>query len=244
MHRLTALVPLLIAAALIYFPVGGWKLILGGEEGGSPEARTYGATHDVPGFHWVVVLNPDGVDSADTHIGFWEQCLIRYRGAVTEVTSHFSWYATLSGDTLVEYANPAGTPATGVLCPDGTVFMLPDELLAGFNARFAERVAREDALAEAVEEALASAYAGESFVLRDSFEWVEVVNPEGVENYGYDIAFLDVCGIEAGGTVREIQRTAYGSLYRYTPSAGAHFRGVGIPCPGETVFFLEGDPVL
>ncbi len=240
MNRLAWLLPLFIAGLLLYFPIAGWRHLHGGETGDDPAARTYGASHAVPGFQWVVVLNAQGVDTADTHIAFFEQCLLRYRGTVHEVTSHYSWYAWWSDDALVEYENPAGVTAAGILCPDGTVFLLADADLRTFGERFAERQAYETRLAREVDAALAAAEPGRPIPVRASLRWVEALNPTGLRSHGYAIAFLDACGIEAGGTIRAIHETSLGTLYSYAPHPEHRFVGVGIPCPEQTVFLLNG----
>lgn len=235
-----SVLPLLIGAVLVYVPLGGWKALYGGQGEDDPAARTYGAVHNVPGFAWVVALNPNGVRSGDARVGFFEQCLIRYRGSVREITSRYSWYSWLSDDTLVEYANPPA-PVRGVMCPDGTVFLLPQDELAAYNARAAARRNYEVRLAAEVQSALSARQSGPSFVVQHSVDWVEAANPTGLESFGYRIGFLDVCAIEAGGTVQAIQRTDQGTLYAYTPDPRVGYRGIGIPCPPETVFF-DGRP--
>jgi hypothetical protein len=240
MKRLWTLLPLLIAAVLVYVPMGGWKLLYGGQGDDDPASRTYGAQYDVPGFEWVVLLNSQGLSTADAKLDFFDSCLIRYRGSVREVISHYSWYARLSRDTLVEYRAPAGSVPAGVLCPDGAVFLLPQEALIGFNARVAEREAYEAQLAGEVQAALGAPQRGPAYAVDDTIRWVEAVNPSGLESFGYRIAFLDACGIEEGGTVRAIRQTSQGMLYAYTPEAGLGFRGIGIPCPVDTVFLEHG----
>ncbi|HKI97732.1 MAG TPA: hypothetical protein VKB51_04585 [bacterium] len=240
MNRLWRWVPLLLAAVLVYVPMSGWKVLYGTEEGDNPAARTYGAEYRVPGFEWAVVLNPDGIRTSDVKLGFYDRCLMRYRGSVREITSHYSWYASLSRDTLVEYTAPPEAPAAGTLCPDGAVFLLPKAELDGFDGRFAEREAYEGQLAAEVQAALSAPRRGAAQVVEDSVHWVEAVNPDGLESFGYRIAFLDVCGIEAGGTVQAIQETAEGTLLAYIPATDASFRGIGIPCPANTVFFEHG----
>ena len=240
MNRLRTFVPLLLAAALLYIPLGGWKLLYGGQGGDDPATRTYGEAHSVPGFEWVVLLNPQGLSTADATLDFFDSCLIRYRGNVREITSHYSWYATLSHDTLVEYTAPAGSISAGVLCPDGAVFLLPQRELNGFNARFAQRETYEAQLADEVQSAINAPRNGPAYTVNATIRWVEAVNPSGLESFGYRIAFLDACGIESGGTVQAIRSTSEGMLYAYTPEVGQTFRGIGIPCPANTVFLELG----
>ena len=237
MDRLRALLPLAVVALLVYLPLGGWKLLYGGED--DPGPRSYGAESNVPGFGWAVVLNSQGVRTADARIGFFDLCLLRYRGSVREVTSHFSWYAAISHDTLVEYSAPQGTPARGALCPDGTLFLLPKAELARFNGRFAERERYEQRLAAEVEDAISSPRPGPAYTVAEDIRWVEAANPEGLESFGYQIPFLEACGIEAGGTVQAIRQISEGTLYAYTPEHGQSFRGIGIPCPPNTVFLQD-----
>jgi hypothetical protein len=237
MKRLRGLLPLLVVALLVYLPLGGWKLLYGGEDDSA--TRSYGAEYNVPGFEWTVVLNPHGVPTEDTRIGFFDQCLLRYRGSVREVTSHYSLYTALSRDTLVEYRAPVGSPARGTLCPDGAVFLLPKAELAQFNGRFAERERYEQQLAAEVEDAISAPRPGPAYTVEETIHWVEAANPEGLESFGYHIPFLDACGIEAGGTVQAIQQISEGTLYAYTPEPGQSFRGIGIPCPPNTVFLRD-----
>lgn len=240
MKRIPSLWPLLVAAMLVYIPLGGWKVLYGGSGGDDPAAREYGAAYPVPGFEWVVVLNPNGIATTDAHLGFFDTCLIRYRGTVREITSHYSWYAALSRDTLVEYSSPPGHPAAGALCPDGTVFLLPRDELDGFAARTVERAAYESSLAAEVGAAMTAPPQGRMRQVDDDIRWVEALNPRGVESYGYRIDFLDACGIEAGGTVQALRATSQGTLYAYTPDPARGFRGIGIPCPDHTVFLQNG----
>jgi hypothetical protein len=240
MNRLWSVLPLLLAAVLIYIPLSGWRVLYGSESGDDSAGRTYGAEYQVPGFEWVVILNPDGVQTSDTTLGFFDRCLMRYRGTVREITSHYSWYSDLNSDTLVEYSAPEGSDSAGALCPDGTVALLPRDEVGAFNARFEEREAYEAALAQQVRQALDAPRAGAAYAVEDDLRWVEAVNPQGLESFGYHIAFLDACGIEAGGTVQAIQATSEGTLYEYTPDPGEGFRGVGIPCPANTVFLEHG----
>jgi hypothetical protein len=232
--------PLLLAALLVYIPLGGWKLLYGSSGGDDPATRAYGAAYPVPGFAWVVVLNPEGVSTADGHLGFFDSCLIGYRGAVREVTSHHSWYAALSRDTLVEYRAPAERDSVGVLCPDGALFLLPRAELDAFPARTAERSAYESRLAAEVRAALAGTPRSEAQPVRETIRWVEALNPQGLESYGYRIGFLDACGLEEGGMVRALSATSQGMLYTYTPHPALGFRGIGIPCPPDTVFLQHG----
>lgn len=242
MFRLRSLLPLLIFGVLLYIPLGGWKTLSGsvGLSLGSNEVRTYGAAHDVPGFHWVTVLNSDGVDNGPVHLGFFDSCLIRYRGEVHEITSHFSLWAWWSEDTLLEYVNPEGQPSRGVLCPDGTVFMMEPDTVQDFNARFAERHAYETELRDMVRTA-AREQGGQRYGVYENLQWVEVLNPQGVETFGYEVDFLGTCIMERGGVVEEVGRIDYGTLARYEPDPALGFRGVGIPCPADTLFVLEGD---
>jgi len=240
MNRLRTLIPWLLAVVLVYIPLAGWKVLHGAQDGDDAARRTYGAAHNVPGFAWVVLLNPGGLPTADARLHVFDSCLIRYRGQVQEITSHFSWYTRLSRDTLVEYRAPAGSTSAGVLCPDGAVFLLPQDELNGYDARFAERVAYETQLADEVQAALGAPRRGPVHTVAETLRWVEAVNPRGLESYGYRIAFLDACGIEAGGMVQAIRQTSQGMLYAYTPEARHTFRGIGIPCPANTVFLEQG----
>jgi hypothetical protein len=233
---LIAWLPWLILGALIYVPLGGWKVLHGGQEGDDPALRSYGRQFAVPGFHWVVLLNPSGLASANTRLDFFEPCMIRYRGRVREIASHYSWYAWWSDDVLLEYSNPPGAPPVGVQCPDGAVFLLPGRLVRDFDARFAERVRYEKTLATEVQEAMTHAREGAAFPVDRVIQWVEVLNPAGVENFGYRVGFLDACGIEQGGTVRALATTSRGMLYAYRPDPARGFLGIGIPCPADTVF--------
>lgn len=243
LNRLGTLLPLLIFALLVYVPLGGWRHLHGGQAGDDPAERTYGAAQDVPGFAWAVVLNTGGVRTADGHIDFFEPCMLRYRGIVREVTSHFSFYTwwneAVENDVLVEYDNPPDSRAVGTLCPDGAVFLLPREEWRTYSARTAERRAYEARLAAEVQDALADPRPGRAHRVAESLRWVEALNPTGLENYGYRIGFLEACGIEAGGTVRPVSETSLGTLYTYDPDPRTGFRGVGIPCPADTAFLLE-----
>jgi hypothetical protein len=242
MKRGLQLVPWLIVGALLYFPLGGWKVLQGGQEGNAPAPRSYGERHDVPGFHWVVLLNENGLATADTQLEFFEMCLIRYRGRVQEITSHYSWYAWWSDDVLLEYRNPDSLPPVGVQCPDGAVFLLPGPLVRGFDDLYGERVRFEETLAAEVRDVLARTRGGAPFPVDRMFRWVEALNPAGVENFGYRIGFLDACGIEEGGTVRALADTSQGLLYEYQPDPARGFLGIGIPCPADTVFTLDSSP--
>lgn len=236
MKRLPDLLPLLIAILLVYVPFGGWRLLYGGPTEEDAVPLTYGAETPVPGFAWVTLLNWGGVSTSDGHLSFFDTCLIRYRGRVQEVTSHYSLYTTLSRDPLVEYTPPPGSVSAGVLCPQGALFLLPREELATYGERFAERQAYEGRLADAVNRAARQPASGPATPVSDDLRWVEAVNPAGLDSYGYRIDFLDACGIERGGTVQAVADTFAGTVYAYDPDPSVGFRGIGIPCPPKTLF--------
>lgn len=240
MGRLGTLITVVIFGLLVYIPFGGWKAIAVSDSYDQPDQRTYGDVHDVPGFEWVTVLNERGVHTADTAIRFYEHCLVRYRGQVQEITNHWSWYSWWSDSVMVEYANPPESVPTGVLCPDHTVFFLGRDELAGYEGRYQERAAYEQQLRAEIAAALRDRQPGPAYPVQAPIQWVEVANPDGVRNFGYDIPFLDTCGIEAGGVIQAVHGTADGTLYEYTPDASVGFRGLGVPCPASTVFFLDG----
>lgn len=241
MKRLPSLLPLLIAVALLSVPFGGWRLLFGGATQGDDAPRTYGDEMPVPGFAWVVLLNWGGLPTADGYLAFYDTCLVRYRGHVREVTSHYSLYTSLSRDPLVEYTPPPGSVSAGVLCPQGALFLLSREELATYGQRFAERQAYEGRLADAVNRATRQRPAGPATQVEDELRWVEAVNPAGLHSFGYRIGFLDACGIERGGTVRTVADTFAGTLYAYDPDPRVGFRGIGIPCPPNTIFLRSAE---
>ena len=55
------------------------------------------------------------------------------------------------------------------------------------------------------------------------------------------VPFLDICGIEAWGSVQIVGQTSFGSLFEYTPPEDGEFLGIGIPCPENTLFFFGED---
>jgi hypothetical protein len=224
---------------LLFFPLGGWKLITP-EIKATEEDRVYGQLYDVPGFRWAKVMNRYGVETLDVTIHRFENCLIRYRGQVQEIVNHSTWWSSINNQVLVEYSPPENSATTGVLCPDGTIFYIPREELDAFQEEFRQRQEMEAQIIDEVSDVLDNQQAGLSFQVEDFFTWVEVVNPEGVENYGYQLGFLDSCGIEAWGEVQEIGQTRWGALYEYAPDPARGFIGIGVPCPAQTLFFLEG----
>ena len=236
MYRLSRGIPLLIAFLLVYLPLGGWRLIHGGGTAPEPAQRTYGATHSVPDFAWVVLLNQGGLSTGSGRLAFFDTCLVRYRGQVREVTSHHSLYTLLTRDVLVEYAPPTGAEARGVLCPQGAVFLLPKAELAAYNGRYAARSRQEAQLADEVTSAARQRPMDSPRQVEADLRWVEAANPAGLQSFGYEIGFLDACAIERGGTVQALAGTSAGTLYAYQPDPRVGFRGVGIPCPAQTLF--------
>jgi len=194
-----------------------------------------GPAYHVPVWRWVRVMNPDGVDTPDQHMGFREQCLARYRSELQAIG-----YSLIKG-TLVALRNPEGRPAAGILCPDGTVFFANDADLSQWEAAYQQRAAQEDELAAFAESTMnAPAWGPRSTVAR--WDWVEVMNPDGIDAFGFDVEFLETCGIDAGGMIRVIgQHPRFGTLAYYTADPGLGYEGSGIPCPTGTVFVLESD---
>jgi hypothetical protein len=175
------------------------------------------------------------VDTPDQHLGFREQCLVRYRAELQAIGS------SMIKGTLVVVRNPEDRPATGVLCPDGTVFFERDGDLAQWEAAYQKRMAQEDELAAFAEATLNEPAWGVRVTVA-RWDWVEVMNPDGIDAFGWDVEFLETCGIDVGGTVRVIgQHPRFGTLAYYTADPGLTARGTGIPCPTGTVFVLEPD---
>lgn len=75
-----------------------------------------------------------------------------------------------------------------------------------------------------------------------SWEWVTIMNPEGVQQKYVNGIFLkslgDMCAIEEGGVVRVINTDEkHGVLVRYT----APGKQLGTQCPSGTLFFAEAE---
>lgn len=227
----------MVIFVLLFFPLGGWKLITS-EIKASEDIWVYGGVYDVPKSHWAKIMNKYGVRTEEFQLRRFEFCLIRYKGSVQRIINHSTWWSSWREQLLVEYTPPDGQTSTGVLCPSGTVYYLPAEELASYPGRFRERQILEGEIKQEVSEVRAKKLDGEAFEVSDLFTWVEVVNPEGVRNFGYRVPFLDICGIEAWGTVQEIGETTFGTLYEYTPRHDNELLGIGIPCPVKTLFFL------
>lgn len=228
---------------LLFLPFGGWKLITN-EIRAAEEERVYGAVYDVPKFHWAQIMNRYGVKTEEFQLRRFENCLIRYKGRVQEIINHSTWWSSWKNQVLVEYTVPEGLAPTGVLCPSGTVYYLPEEELASFPDRFRERQLLEGEIIQEVSDVREKKQAGEVYEVSDLFSWIEVVNPEGVRNFGYRVTFLDVCGIEALGSAQMIGPTSFGDLFEYTPPRDGEFLGIGIPCPAHTLFFIGENHTL
>lgn len=228
---------------LLFIPFGGWKLITS-DISASEEARVYGAVFDVPKFHWARIMNRYGVHTDEFLLRRFENCLVRYRGRLQQIISHSTWWSDWKDQVLVEYTVPEGLAATGVLCPSGTIYYLPEKELASFPDRFRERQSLEQEITREVSEVREKKQFGDLYGVRDLFTWIEVVNPEGVRNFGYQVPFLDICGIEAWGSARIVGQTSFGALFEYTPPGQAEFLGIGIPCPANTLFFIGEDHVI
>jgi hypothetical protein len=199
------------------------------------DAPEPGATYHLAGWRWVTVMNPDGVDTAEQHLGFRESCLARYKAEVQAIG-----HSLLKG-TLVTLRNPEGRAATGVLCPDGTAFFSSDSELARWQAAFQQRLAQEADLVAFAQGALDRPAWGTALAVQQ-WDWVEVMNPGGITAFGYDVEFLETCAIDAGGAAQAIgQDDRFGTLAYYTADPGLTFEGIGIPCPTGTVFVLESD---
>ncbi|MCZ6531819.1 MAG: hypothetical protein O7A08_02505 [SAR324 cluster bacterium] len=233
------LVGYLLIFLLLFFPMGGWKLITS-EISAMEYEWEYGQVYNVPGFRWAQIMNRYGVHSDDFLLRRFENCLMRYKGKIKEITNHSSWWSSWKDQVLVEYDPPTGANSTGVLCPGGTILYVSREELDSFPERYRMRMQFENELIREVSSLLDSRRSGEVFEVEDQFTWVEVVNPAGVENYGYQVAFLDACGIEILGSAQEIGQTSLGMLFEYTPIENHEFLGIGIPCPAHTLFLLEG----
>lgn len=230
----------MVIFVLLFFPLGGWKFITSEIEA-SEEERVYGEIFDVPQSHWAHIMNRYGVYTDEFQLRRFENCLVRYRGSVQEIINHSTWWSSWRDQVLVEYTIPRGQTATGVLCPSGTVYYLPREELASFPERFRERQSLEQEIIQEVSDVREKKRPGDIYELSDLFTWIEVVNPEGVRNFGYQVPFLDICGIEAWGNVQVVGQTSFGSLFEYTPAEDAGFLGIGIPCPAFTLFFIGED---
>ena len=136
----------LVVFLVLFLPMGGWKLIpmdawklIGSVIVTSEKERVYGAVYHVPKFHWARIRNRNGVRTEDSQLRRFEKCLIRDNGLVQEIVNHSTWWSSWKGQVLVEYTIPEGQTATGVLCPSGTVYYLPEEELASFPDSFRER---------------------------------------------------------------------------------------------------------
>ncbi len=230
----------MVIFVLLFFPMGGWKFITS-EISASEEEWVYGAIYDVPQSHWAHIRNRYGVRTDEFLLRRFENCLVRYRGSVQVIINHSTWWSAWKDQVLVEYTIPQGQTATGVLCPSGTVYYIPSEELASFRERFQERQSLEQEIIQEVSDVREKKRPGDIYELSDLLTWIEVVNPEGVQNYGYQVPFLDICGIEAWGNVQIVGQTSFGSLFEYTPSEDAEFLGIGIPCPAYTLFFFGED---
>ena len=229
----------LILFLLFFFPLGGWKLVTS-EINASEEDRVYGETYDVPELGWAQVVNRYGVNTVDTEIRRFENCIVRYRGQVREIINHWTWWSTINDEALVEYTVPEAGAATGVLCPSGTVFYISHEELDLYPERFQQRQAAEGQIRDEVAAALENSQPGSTYPVEDFFTWIEVLNADGVENFGFSVGFLDICGIEVLGEIQEIGQTQWGTLYEYVPDPERGLVGVGIPCPANTLFLLDG----
>lgn len=233
----------LVVFLLLFFPLGGWKFITS-EISATEEERVYGEIFDVPRSHWARIMNRYGVRTAEFQLRRFENCLVRYKGSVQEIINHSTWWSTWRDQVLVEYTIPEGQTATGVLCPSGTVYYLPSEELAAFQERFHERQSLELEIIQEVSDVREKKQFGDIYELSDLFTWIEVVNLEGVQNFGYRVPFLDICGIEAWGIVQIVGQTSFGSLFEYTPPDDAEFLGIGIPCPANTLFFFGEEQAI
>ena len=228
----------LLVFVLLFFPMGGWKIFTS-EISASEEERIYGEEFDVPAFRWARIMNRYGVRTAEFQLRRFENCLLRYRGRVTEITNLTTWWSSWKDQVMVEYTPPEGSEATGVLCPEGTIFYISREELQAFPEQFDERQRFEKQLVREVSHVRGNPLPGEVLEVVAQFTWVEVANPEGVENFGYQGPFLDICGIEAWGSAQQIGTISVGDLYVYTPYADHGFLGLGIPCPIATLFMFE-----
>lgn len=233
------LVGYVVIFLLLFFPLGGWKL-LPREMSANEEEWVYGGRYNVPAFRWVRVMNPGGVRTLNITIRPHENCLIRYRGQVAEITNRSTWWSTWRDLVPVAYTTPGNAEVTGVLCPTGTLFYLPREELASFPERFQQRQLFEAKLIDGVTQVLENKQYGQVIELEEFLTFVEVANPEGVANFGYRVPFLDTCIIEENGRIQEIGATHDKSVYEYTPDPDRGFLGVGIPCPAETLFLQDG----
>jgi hypothetical protein len=199
------------------------------------DAPAPGPVYRVPGWRWVRVMNPDGVDTPQQHIGFGELCIVRYRSEVQMIG-----YSVLKGD-LVTVRNPENRAPIGVLCPDDTVFFSTDSDLAQWESDYQQRLSQEAALANFAQASLDAPDWGSPLRV-ERWDWVEVMNPGGITAFGYDVDFLETCGIDVGSTMQPIgQHPDFGTLALYTAHDDLTFDGTGIPCPTGTVFVMETD---
>ena len=238
-RKALSLIPLLIFTLLIYLPLGGWKLFSSEVATPSQEPRVYGDSAAVPGFQWVEIINEGGVRTNIT-LRKYEDCLLRYRGEVSEVLNHESFWSWVTGERLMEYSPPPAHVSNGVLCPEGTVFYLAPENMPQWQAAFEERFAFEDTLKAEINGIRDSTPQGRTQLWDEFFTWVEVLNPEGIANFGYEVTFLDTCGLEEGGEIRAVGNTSQGLLYEYRPDPTRGYIGMGIPCPARTLFLMDG----
>ena len=199
------------------------------------DAPEQGPVFHAPGWRWVRVMNPDGVDTAQQHIAFGELCIVRYRAEVQMIG-----YSVLKGD-LMTVRNPENRQPVGVLCPDGTVFFSTDSALAQWEGEYQQRLGQEAALADFAQASLDAPDWGSPLRV-ERWDWVEVMNPGGINAFGYDVDFLETCAIDVGSTMQPIgQHPDFGTLAYYTAHEDLSFEGIGIPCPTGTVFVIEAD---
>src|SRR5689334_4431509 len=84
--KLLSLLPVLVLLGAIFGASGEAYFALT-EIRQMMDAPRPGPTYHIPGWRWVTVMNPDGVDTPEQHMGFREQCLTRYRSELQAIGS-------------------------------------------------------------------------------------------------------------------------------------------------------------
>lgn len=172
----------------------------------------------VPMWQWV-----DPVSSPSDE----DMCGIAWGGHVVVVNA---------GDkaSLVKYRT---SDERGTNCDNNTMFMIKNSELARWPKLAKMRALTEKLEKEAVEQAVKNPDIRQRFMAVTRWEWVDVKNVTPLKNANITYSYGNLCGIEAGGSLRVIGYFQnMHRIVRYQSPPGPQ-RG-GTTCPNGTISFI------
>lgn len=181
---------------------------------------------------WVTIINKDGVRNSNYSFANGDICMLNYDGVFSKVDSR-------GGLAIVRYNAPTTKLGPGgTECGNGTLFAVADEDLAFMHTN--QQASQKD---EAQARALVAQFKDASGQRlnwrqwsRENWVWVQVVNPDGVDNANGHFDAGDHCGIGEKPDLRilGIRASDQARLVRYDDPSG-----LGTACGTGTLFIAH-----